>query len=102
MSEMICQVVKIRARPGQGEALVQTFRDYARTVRAGEPGTRLYTLNAARDEADVYYAVEFYDDEAAMNLHAANFDKVAEKLTAPTAGPPEFLVLDYQAGYGVP
>ena len=99
---MICAVVKITTKPGMGDQLVQGFVENAARVKAGEPGTRLYTLNKSRDEAEVYYAVEFYDDDAAMQTHMANFQKVAEQLSAPVACEPTFLVLDFQHGFGVP
>ena len=99
---MICAVVRIPIKPEMHEAMVRGFVENAAKVKASEPGTRLYTLNKSQDEPDVYYAVEFYDDKAAMDLHLANFQKVAEKLSAPLSAPPTFQVFDYTTGFGVP
>ena len=96
---MICAVVKVRAKPGMGDKLVQDFQDYSVWVKANEPGVKVYTLNKDREAADVYWAVEFYDDEAAQALHMQNFQKVAATVGATAAEPPTFQMFDFKAGF---
>ncbi len=96
---MICCVVRIKALAGQGDAFVKAFTDYAETVKADEPGTRVYTLNKDRDEADLFWAVEFYDSPEAREVHAANFVRLVAGAGHPVDGHPVFQTFDTVAGY---
>ena len=90
---MITVIATVRAKPGMGAALEADFRAWAEVVKANEPGTLQYTLSRSREDADVYYALELYQDEAAVETHMKNFQ--ARKGGADVAaGPPTIQVLD--------
>ena len=90
---MITVIATVRARPGKGAELEADFRAWAEVVRAKEPGTLSYTLNRSREDPDVYYALETYADEAAVQAHIANF-QARQGAPDVAAGPPEIMVLD--------
>ncbi len=92
---MITAVVTVHAIPGKGPALEADFAEYAKWVKANEPGTILYSLNKSRTEANTYHAVEMYADDAAMATHMANFQSRTGGPTEPmTEGEMEFMLLD--------
>ncbi len=58
-------------------------------MKANEPGTLQYTLHRSREDTDVYYAIELYTDEAAVQAHMQNFQARkggADVLAAPVKG----------------
>ena len=90
---MITVIATVRAKPGMGADLEADFRAWAEVVKANEPGTLQYTLSRSREDPDVYYALELYQDEAAVEAHMKNFQ--ARKGGADVAaGPPTIQVLD--------
>ena len=92
---MITVIATVRALPGKGPELEADFRAWAEVVRAKEPGCLMYTLNRGEDP-ELYYAVEQYKDQAAVQQHMANFQS---RPAGPqlAAGPPEILVLEQVA-----
>ena len=90
---MITVIAIVRAKPGMGPALEADFKDWAAVVKAKEPGTLTYTLSRSREEPELYYALETYADEAAVEAHMANF---AARPAGPdlAVGPPKIMVLD--------
>ena len=90
---MITAIVTVRALPGKGPALEADFAAYAEKVRANEPGAVLYSLNRSREDPDLYYAIEIYQDEAALQTHLENFQKAGGGTPGLFAGPPEILTL---------
>ena len=70
---MITVIATIRAKPGKGAELEADFRDWAEVVKAKEPGTLMYTLSRSVEDPDLYVALEFYADDAAVQVHMANF-----------------------------
>jgi quinol monooxygenase YgiN len=90
---MIAVIATVRAKPGKGPELEADFRAWAEVVKQKEPGTLQYTLNRSKDDPDLYYAIEFYQDEAAVQAHMANFQA---RQAGPdlAVGPPEIKVLD--------
>ena len=70
---MITVIATIRAKPGKGPELEADFRAWAEVVKAKEPGTLMYTLSRSVEDPDLYVALEFYADEAAVQVHMANF-----------------------------
>ncbi len=90
---MISLIATIRAKPGMGKALEDDFREWAAVVKANEPGTLQYDLNRSKEDPELYYAIEAYVDEAAVQTHLANFQ--ARKGGADVAmGPPTITILD--------
>jgi quinol monooxygenase YgiN len=90
---MITVIATVRAKPGKGPELEADFRAWAEVVKAREPGTLMYTLSRSREDPDLYYALEFYQDDAAVQSHLANFQA---RPPGPdlAAGPPQIMVLD--------
>ena len=90
---MITVIATVRAKPGLGAELEADFRAYAEVVKKNEPGTLMYTLSRSREDPDLYYALETYADEAAVQAHIANFHS---RPAGPdiAAGPPLIQVLD--------
>ena len=94
---MIAVIAIVRAKPGKGPELEADFRDWAAVVKQKEPGTLQYTLNRSKQDPDLYYAMELYTDEAAIQTHLANFQ--ARQGGGDFAeGPPEIIVLDRVVG----
>ena len=91
---MITVIATVRAKPGKGPELEADFRAYAEVVKANEPGTLMYTLSRSREDADLYYALETYADEAAVQAHMQNFQNRQGGATDIAAGPPQIQVLD--------
>jgi len=92
---MITAVVTVHAIPGKGPALEADFAEYAKWVKANEPGTILYSLNKSRTEPNTYHAVEMYENDAAMATHLKNFQARADGPSEPlTEGEMEFMLLD--------
>jgi len=91
---MITVIATVRAAPGRGPDLEADFRSYAEFVKANEPGTLMYTLSRSKSDPELYYALETYADEAAVQTHMANFQNRTGGAEGVAAGPPEILVLD--------
>ena len=70
---MLAVIATVHAKPGKGPELEADFRAWAEVVKANEPGTLQYTLNRSRENPDIYYALELYADEAALQAHMQNF-----------------------------
>jgi|WetSurMetagenome_2_1015567.scaffolds.fasta_scaffold147259_1 quinol monooxygenase YgiN len=90
---MITVIATVKAKPGKGAELEADFRAYAEQVKANEPGTLLYTLNRSREDADTFYAIEIYADEAAVQTHMKNF-QARQGAPDVAMGPPQIQVLD--------
>ncbi len=89
---MLTVIATVRAKPGKGPELEEDFRQWAAVVKEKEPGTLMYTLNRSQEDPDLYYAVEQYLDDAAVQIHLANFQRRPPGPDV-AAGPPEILVL---------
>ncbi len=90
---MITVIATIRAKPGKGAELEADFRAWAEVVKAKEPGTLMYTLSRSVEDPDLYVALEFYADQAAVDAHMANFQS---RPPGPDVamGPPKIEILD--------
>jgi quinol monooxygenase YgiN len=93
---MITVIATVRAKPGKGPELEADFRAWAKVVKEKEPGTLMYTLNQSREDPELYYAVEQYKDDAAVQTHMANFQARGRGPDV-AAGPPQILVLNQVA-----
>jgi quinol monooxygenase YgiN len=90
---MIRVVATVRAKPGKGPELEEDFRDWAKVVKANEPGTLEYTLYRSKDDPEVYVALELYENEAAIEAHRKNF-RARQGGADVAAGPPTILLLE--------
>lgn len=91
---MITVIATVRAKPGKGAELEADFRAWAAVVKEKEPGTLMYSLSRSREDPNLYYALETYADEAAVQAHMANFRARQGGATDVAEGPPQILVLD--------
>ena len=80
---MISVIATVQAKPGRGAEVEEDFRAWAEVVKKTEPGTLQYTLSRSRENPDLFYALELYQDQAAVDAHMAN-------LHARGGGPPDF------------
>jgi len=91
---MISMIATLRAKPGKGPELEADFRAWAAVVKANEPGTLQYTLNRSREDPHLYYALELYADEAALQAHMKNFQARQGGAVDVAEGPPKIELLD--------
>jgi quinol monooxygenase YgiN len=68
----IVVVAKITVKEGKGKEYEAIVRDLIETVRAKEPGCRLYTLHLSRSEPNTYCWVERYVDTEAFEAHISS------------------------------
>jgi quinol monooxygenase YgiN len=81
---MITVIATVQAKPGRGAELEADFRAWAEVVKEKEPGTLQYTLSRSRESPDLFYALETYRDQAAVDVHMANLHARGGD------GPPDF------------
>jgi len=67
----ISMLAKFKAHPGKGEELVAAFAAMFDAV-GQEPGTEVYALNRAGDDADLFWFYELYSDSDALGAHAGS------------------------------
>jgi quinol monooxygenase YgiN len=96
-ANMIAVIATARAKEGKVAELIEDFHMYSAWVKANEPGTMVYTLNAT-DDPNVFKALEIYKDQAALDAHLANFGKNQAMLRDVMANPPAFEMMKFQAG----
>ncbi|WP_436206621.1 putative quinol monooxygenase [Caballeronia sp. LjRoot31] len=60
---------RLRAKPGQAEALVQKLKPLVAAASA-DGGTRIYALLRSRDDNDDIWLIQTFDDVAAAEQHA--------------------------------
>ncbi|EFH09567.1 putative quinol monooxygenase [Pseudoroseomonas cervicalis] len=66
---MISITAILRAREGEGEALLAALREVAAHVRAAEPGTRGFFVSRDLDDPALFTTYERFADRAAMEAH---------------------------------
>ena len=81
---------RLTAIPGRRAELLAAFAPLVDAV-AGEPGTEVFVMHTARDDADVVLFYEAYRDEAALATHRESeaVQAVVPRLGDLLAGPPE-------------
>ena len=85
---MITVIATVRAKPGKGPELEADFKAWAEVVKEKEPGTLMYTLSRSKQDPNLYYALETYADEAAVQAHMANFQARQGGAKDVAEGPP--------------
>ena len=93
---MIGVVATVRVNEGKAEIFEEVFRETMAAVRAEEPGTLVYQLTRSRTDPNVYKMLEFYQDQAALDLHVKNnaARAVFARLEGCLAGRPDIEYLD--------
>ena len=87
---MIALVVKVKAKPGQRDALRVSALKMANAVRTNEKGNKLFIVGDGPDE-DSLVMLERYVDEAAMAEHRgmAHFKEIGREMGQFMDGRPE-------------
>jgi quinol monooxygenase YgiN len=86
---MIVLIANLRARTGRRADLVAAL-DAIRVDAADEPGTLVFAVHTARDDADVVVCYEAYRDDEAMATHREGgaLGALMEHIGDLTDGPP--------------
>ncbi len=94
MSNPVTVVAVIRARPGKGPAVIDTFREVSPLVHR-EPGCELYAAHLEQG-GDTVVMVERWTTRADLEAHSkgAAIARLNELNEGLRAGPAEVLVLD--------
>lgn len=81
---------RLTAKPGRREDLLASFDALFHAV-AGEPGTEVFAMHAARDEPDVVCFYEVYRDDDALAAHRESpaLHEIVGQLGELVAGAPE-------------
>ena len=84
-------VVKFRVKPGSNAAFEQVFREMQQGVREHEPGNLYYDLYRSAQDAQTYYILEHYRDQAAVTAHgrSEHAKKMITALRDLLDGPPD-------------
>lgn len=70
MTKAFTAIATVIAKPGQGPALEQQLRALVEPSRA-EAGCQFYNLHQDLENAEGFYVLERWDDEAALHTHNA-------------------------------
>jgi autoinducer 2-degrading protein len=62
----------MRAQPGRRADLLELLRELVDAAAADEPGTLVYVMHEAADDADTVVSYELFADEAALEAHKAS------------------------------
>jgi autoinducer 2-degrading protein len=62
----------MRAHAGRRAELLELLRELVHAADTDEPGTLVYVMHAAEDDADVVVSYELFADEAALEAHKAS------------------------------
>ena len=79
---MIAVVAKLKIREGRNAEFEAFFRGLMESVRANEPGCRLYQASKSRTDPQVYCVQELYDDAAAQEAHLFLIHHFCERIDA--------------------
>jgi quinol monooxygenase YgiN len=61
--------IKTRVRPGTADAFLSAIQANAAASVASEPGCLVFDVSLDREDADVIYLYEIYQDDAAYEAH---------------------------------
>ncbi|WP_353098414.1 NAD(P)H-dependent oxidoreductase [Stenotrophomonas lactitubi] len=85
----VVAVKRLRAMPGQSDALVQELKPLIAAASA-ESGTRIYAVLRAIDDADVIWLIQTFDSISSRKLHTNSevlsriYDEIASLLVEPS------------------
>ena len=68
---LVSFITKVRAKPGKSAALEALNREMC-AVSEGEPGTLVYYMSRASEDANEFWYFDVYADEAAFEVHCAS------------------------------
>ena len=93
---MLALVATLRAKPGQGNALIDALEKIAPQVRQ-EPGNHAYLTHQASDDPDTIVMYEQYTDQAALAAHGKHLKEIGGEVNALLSNPPEITVLQLRS-----
>ncbi len=76
--EGIAVFAKLVARPGQGEELLEALGPLMHSAMHDEPGTEVYAVHLDPENGDVVWFYEVFTDQAALDAHARNEERLHE------------------------
>jgi (4S)-4-hydroxy-5-phosphonooxypentane-2,3-dione isomerase len=87
-------MVKLVARAGRKQELLDFLRWDAEVATAQEPGTLRFDVWERDDEPDAVYLYEAYVDQAAFEAHKANapFQRFVDEIVPNVVEPPTFVI----------
>jgi quinol monooxygenase YgiN len=91
---MFTVLAELKVREGKIDEAKAAFRELAKTVKAAEPGTLVYTFHQRKDDPRTFVVYERYQDESAFHTHMANLGQHAAAFAAVLEGPPSATFLD--------
>jgi quinol monooxygenase YgiN len=95
MADVLTVVAKLRAKPGQGDALEALLKEQVKLVRGSEPDCLGYRLHRGTKDRDLFFFYEQYRSDAAFDVHRKSPHLAAfrEKREHLVAGPAEVEIL---------
>jgi quinol monooxygenase YgiN len=89
-------VATLKVQEGKEAEFEAVFRDLAASVRANEPGNKLYSVFRSRKDKDTYVVMEMYENNDAIEAHrkAEHFRAAGPKIGATLAGAPDVAYFD--------
>ena len=69
---MLVLAVKYTCPPDKTDEILAALRRMAALVKQHEPGCRAYQVSRSDENPDLLLLYEVYDDQAALNQHAAS------------------------------
>ncbi len=91
---MFTVLAELKVREGKIEEAKTAFRELAKTVKAGEPGTLVYNFHQRKDDPRTFLVYERYQDEGAFQQHMGNLAKHAAAFASVLEGAPNATFLD--------
>lgn len=65
----ISVVVRFDVKSDRADEFPHAWEEVVEHVRANEPGTEHYMLHRAKNQPNVFYVTEVYEDQAAFDAH---------------------------------
>jgi quinol monooxygenase YgiN len=98
----VAAIAKLTATAGKRDDLLSAMAELVAATE-DEPGTELYVMNAAANDADAVWFYEIYTDDGALAAHSSSdaMKRIGAKLAGLVAGPMELHVLRPVAGKGI-
>lgn len=61
--------VRMRARPGQADRVLELLLTNPKRIESGEPGNLAFGVHRSRDDPNEFWLYETWKDEAAVDAH---------------------------------
>lgn len=99
---MVAVYAKLTAKPGKGTEVASAFESLYEGPLDEEKGTRIHILNQSKENSDVLFFYELYEDDEAFKAHSQGaVVGVFPKLSGLLAGPAELVIANPLNAKGV-